>query len=347
MTQLLIYREKAIRFFKEYETWFLILAKIIGMMFVFTYINENLGYYELLGSAPVNLLLSLVCSIIPSSFTVFIVAAVIAAHMLKFSMLVGLLVIAVMVIIYLLFLKFAPRQSLVLLAAPVLLHYNLGFALPVIAGLLFNPYAAIPAAAGVFMVSFIRSALQYGGELASPAAAGMSSLADSLDPEKITEVVSNIFTQAFADKTFVYMFLLVVITAAVMFVINRFSFNYVWYISIAAGAVADFAAAVLTGPRVGSYTMTGMPIGILVGAAAALVIQFFRCVVDYKSRESLQFEDEEYYYYVQAIPKYLTGEYADEPPVEEKFPKKDDIIRIAKGVKKGIPSGKKDGQTEE
>jgi hypothetical protein len=70
-------------------------------------------------------------------------------------------------------------------------------------------------------------------------------------------------------------------------------------------------------------------------------------VVDYKSRESLQFEDEEYYYYVQAIPKYLTGEYADEPPVEEKFPKKDDIIRIAKGVKKGIPSGKKDGQTEE
>jgi hypothetical protein len=143
------------------------------------------------------------------------------------------------------------------------------------------------------------------------------------------------------------MFLLVVITAAVMFVINRFSFNYVWYISIAAGAVAEFAAAVLTGPSVGSYIMTGMPIGILVGAAAALVIQFFRCVVDYKSRESLQFEDEEYYYYVQAIPKYLTGEYEDEPPVEEKFPKKDDIIRIAKGVKKGIPSGKKDGQTEE
>jgi hypothetical protein len=115
MTQLLIYREKAIRFFKEYETWFLILAKIIGMMFVFTYINENLGYYELLGSAPVNLLLSLVCSIIPSSFTVFIVAAVIAAHMLKFSMLVGLLVIAVMVIIYLLFLKFANLKFLFLL----------------------------------------------------------------------------------------------------------------------------------------------------------------------------------------------------------------------------------------
>ena len=39
MTQLLIYREKIIRFFKEYETWFIILAKFLGMMLVFTYIN--------------------------------------------------------------------------------------------------------------------------------------------------------------------------------------------------------------------------------------------------------------------------------------------------------------------
>ena len=349
MTQLLIYREKVIRFFKEYETWFIILAKFLGMMLVFTYINENLGYYEILGSAPVNVLLSLICSIIPGSFTVFIVAAVIAAHMVKFSMMIGLLTIIVMVIIYLLFLKFAPSHAFVLLAAPVLMHYNLGYALPMIAGLLFNPYAAVPAAAGVFMVGYLRAAIQFGGELASPAGAGgAAAMVENLDPEKLTTVITQIFTTAFADRTFVLMLVLVLVTAAVMFIVSRFSFSYAWYASIAAGAVAEFICAILVGPRIPEANMPGMFPGILVGAAAAVIIQFFRCVVDYKSRESLQFEDEEYYYYVQAIPKYLAGISSDEPPVEEKFPKKEDIIKIASEMKNRIPSGKKkDKETAE
>ena len=347
MTQLLIYREKVIRFFKEYETWFIILAKFLGMMLVFSYINEKLGFYELLGSMPVNVLLSLICSIIPGSFVIIIVAAVIAAHMLKFSMMIGLLTIAVMVIIYLLFLSFAPKYALVLLAAPVLVHYNLGFALPVIAGLLFTPYAAIPAAAGLFMVSFLRAAVQYGGELGGPAgASGAAALVDSLDPEKITTVVTQIFTQAFADKTFVLLFVLVLVTAAVMFIINRFSISYIWYFSIAVGVVVELLCAILAGPRIPGSDMSGLLTGVLVGGAAAVIIQFFRCVVDYKSRESLQFEDEEYYYYVQAIPKYL-ADGASYEPVEEKFPKKEDIVKIADSVKHRLPSGKKSDKAEE
>lgn len=347
MTQLLIYREKVIRFFKEYETWFIILAKFLGMMLVFTYINESLGFYELLGSMPVNVLLSLICSIIPGSFVIIIVAAVIAAHMLKFSMLIGLLTIAVMVIIYLLFLSFAPRYSIILLAAPVLVHYNLGFALPVVAGLLFTPYAAIPAAAGVFMAGYLRAAVQYGGDLSTPAgASGAAALADSLDPEKLTAVITQIFTQAFADKTFVILFVLVVVTAAVMFIINRFSISYIWYLSIIAGMIVELICALLVSPRIQGIDLSGLLTGVLIGGAAAAVIQFFRCVVDYKSRESLQFEDEEYYYYVQAIPKYL-ADGASYEPVEEKFPKKEDIIKIADSMKHHLPSGKKSENKEE
>ena len=342
MTQLLIYREKVIRFFKEYETWFIILAKFLGMMLVFTYINKSLGYYELLGAAPVNVLLSLICSIIPGSFTVFIVAAVIAAHMLKFSMIIGLLTIVVMVIIYLLFLKFSPGHAFVLLAAPVLLHYNLGYALPVVAGLLFTPYAAIPAAAGIFMVSYLRAAVQYGGGLSVPAGvSGTAALMESLDPEKLASSITQIFTATFGDKTFILMLVLILVTAAVMSVVSLFSFSYAWYVSIAAGVVAELISAILVGPRIPDAGMPGLFTGILFGAAAAVVIQFFRCVVDYKSRELLQFEDEEYYYYVQAIPKYLAGITSDEPPVEEKFPKKEDIIKIASGVRNHLPSGKK------
>ena len=39
-------------------------------------------------------------------------------------------------------------------------------------------------------------------------------------------------------------------------------------------------------------------------SVVALVIQVCKSIVDYSRKESVQFEDDEYYYYVKAIPKY-------------------------------------------
>lgn len=108
MTEIFVMRDRINRFVKEYETWFLIIAKFIGMMFVFSCVNSQLGYFEVLNNPMVNILLALICSIIPGSFSVFIVAAVIAAHMVKLSVLLAVLTVVVMLIVYLMFLKFAP-----------------------------------------------------------------------------------------------------------------------------------------------------------------------------------------------------------------------------------------------
>ncbi len=42
---------------------------------------------------------------------------------------------------------------------------------------------------------------------------------------------------------------------------------------------------------------------IIVSIAIALIIQFLYNVIDYTREETFEFEDEEYYYYVRAIPK--------------------------------------------
>ena len=42
MTELFVMRDKISRFVKEYEKWFLIIAKFIGMMFVFNCGNSQL-----------------------------------------------------------------------------------------------------------------------------------------------------------------------------------------------------------------------------------------------------------------------------------------------------------------
>ncbi len=38
-----------------------------------------------------------------------------------------------------------------------------------------------------------------------------------------------------------------------------------------------------------------------------VVLQFLRCKVDYSRTEKVQFEDDEYYYYVKAVPKVVVA----------------------------------------
>ena len=48
--------------------------------------------------------------------------------------------------------------------------------------------------------------------------------------------------------------------------------------------------------------------GSIIGILLSFVIQFFKGVVDYQRTEFLQFEDNEYYYYVKAVPKLYVSE---------------------------------------
>ena len=44
-------------------------------------------------------------------------------------------------------------------------------------------------------------------------------------------------------------------------------------------------------------------IGSVIGGLLAAAAQFMGCTLDYARKESLQFEDDDYYYYVKAVPK--------------------------------------------
>ena len=46
-----------------------------------------------------------------------------------------------------------------------------------------------------------------------------------------------------------------------------------------------------------------MVVSIVVCMLVAYMIQFFRLTLDYHGTRKLQFEDDEYYYYVTAVPK--------------------------------------------
>jgi hypothetical protein len=52
-----------------------------------------------------------------------------------------------------------------------------------------------------------------------------------------------------------------------------------------------------------AISVTAMVIGMVIAVLAALIYQFFVFAVDYTRTEYLQYEDDEYHYYVKAVPK--------------------------------------------
>ena len=70
------------------------------------------------------------------------------------------------------------------------------------------------------------------------------------------------------------------------------------------GALADIVI-LLVGDLMydANFSIAAVILGSAAGAVIALVIQFFHFNLDYARTEKVQFEDDEYYYYVKAVPK--------------------------------------------
>ena len=82
------------------------------------------------------------------------------------------------------------------------------------------------------------------------------------------------------------------------------SIEHAWTIAIIAGTMTNLVL-LLIGDLIYDIklSMLGAIFGSALAILAAKIIEFFRFCVDYSRTEKVQFEDDEYYYYVKAVPK--------------------------------------------
>ena len=94
------------------------------------------------------------------------------------------------------------------------------------------------------------------------------------------------------------------VTIILVYLIRRLSIDYAWTIAIIAGALGDIMI-LLVGDLIfdTNVSILGLIIGTVFSVAVAKIVEFFAFHVDYSRTESVQFEDDEYYYYVKAVPK--------------------------------------------
>ena len=94
------------------------------------------------------------------------------------------------------------------------------------------------------------------------------------------------------------------ITILVVYIIRRLPVDHCWTIAMITGMLIDIVVILVGDLRFETrISIAGLIVGSIVALIVAIILKFFIFNVDYSRTERVQFEDDEYYYYVKAVPK--------------------------------------------
>ena len=292
MTNLLVMKECLKSIYGKYEVYITPLGKFFLSLITFIMINGKLGYMTKIDSLAVVLIAALLCSFLPMNFMVVMAALFILLHLYALSLECAVVVLAIILIMFLLYFRFAPRDTVAVLLTPLCCMLKVPFVVPISMGLVGTPSSAVSVGCGVMLYSI----LQYISE-------SVTTL-NTMDAENAVQKYRYVVDGLLNNKTMLVTLVAFVAVVFVVYFVRRLRVDHAWTIAMVAGALAG-VIILLTGDL--KYDTNISIVQTLIGAVISLaivkILEFFVFNVDYSRTEYVQFEDDEYYYYVKAVPK--------------------------------------------
>ncbi len=300
MTNLLEIKDRLIRFYSKYETYLFPVVKFIVAIVLFTVINMNIGFMEKISRFPIALILALVCAILPVNATIWLAAFVVLADMYALSMEVAVTTLVLFAALFFLYFRFAPKDGFAAVLTPVCFKLNIPYVMPIGCSLLRDAYSVVAIICGTVIYYFLDGIHQNSGTLKNVVADGGTAAATSKFDISVGQLLSN--------KEMYLVIAIFTITAIVVYLVRRLEVEHAWTLAIISGVLIE-----VVGLFVGYLVLnvSGKTLGLLIGNILSLlisfVIQFLFMNLDYARTERVQFEDDDYYYYVKAVPKKMVA----------------------------------------
>ncbi|MGN1140579.1 MAG: hypothetical protein ACI4TF_05225 [Oliverpabstia sp.] len=292
MTLLLEFKEKLKQVYAKYSTFLLPVFKFILAMVVFKSINMSLDFVEQLDSIFILLILSLICSIMPLNTMVIFGILLIVAQCYGIGIEVAGFALALILIMVILYIRFTPQDALILILTPIAFSMKIPCVIPIGCGLIRTPSSAISAGFGVIIYYFMELVNQ------------KASVLQGADTKEIAMNLKILLDGLLKNQD---MMMSIIAFAAVVLIVNvirRLSVDYAWQIAIFAGAISYIIIMIAGGLFIDvKCSVIPLVAGTIGAVILSVILEFFLFNVDYSRTEMMQFEDDEYYYYVKAIPK--------------------------------------------
>lgn len=292
MRSLLELRDKIKYYYRQYEFIILPVLKFMLAYLAICCVNGAMGYMPQIDKVGIVLIVSLLCSFMPTGCIVFVSLVFSLLHMYALSVEVALVGLCVYLVMFLLFMRFDSRHSLVVVLTAVLAAMKIPYVMPIAVGLLASPMAAVSVGCGLIAYSLIN--------VVSGNAAVIYGMGAGEELAKIRLVVDGLIK----NKELHVMIVAFAITIAVVYILRRMAVDYSWSIAMVSGAIINIVV-ILVGDLIydTQVSLMGAFLASLLALVIGKILEFMFFCVDYSRTENVQFEDDEYYYYVKAVPK--------------------------------------------
>lgn len=295
MINLLEFREKLRGFYGKNSFMISLVAKFLVCVASFLWINNTIGYCEPLNSILVILAGAAFSAFLPSIVAVLMAFVMILMHLSTLSMEVMLSVLVVFILFMLVYLIFSPGKLFIILLVPLAFYFKIPYVVPLLLGLMGSLAAVIPMSVGVilfFMLQYIKN-----NSAILVDTGGLTKLQRSI------QVINGI-----TDSQSIWFFVLAfVVVLVIVSLLAMLSINYSKEIALLTGGVIELVillvGALYSAELMKEYSIVTIVVGTLISVAIAWLYQFMVLMLDYKRTEYVQFEDDEYHYYVKAVPK--------------------------------------------
>lgn len=194
-----------------------------------------------------------------------------------------------------LFLRFSSGKNIVLVFTQLAFAFDIPVLLPIGCGLLSSAVSALPAAGGVIIYYFVRTV-----RIQSQALLGM----DSDIVGKLTLLSDSLMKNGEMWLTLIAF----IVCGSCCESDRTCMFDYAWRIAIVAGGVIYIVIMLAGSMSLGiSISVFSLIIYTVVAVLVGIILEFFVFGGDYTRTERLEYEDDDYYYYVKAVPKALVA----------------------------------------
>ena len=205
---------------------------------------------------------------------------------------VFIMLIAALLCLLFLFLRFVPDDSLGLILMPIGMYFGMPALIPICFGLRRRPVSLVAVGSGCVTYYMIDSLTRNKDQLAT------------LEQTEYMERLTLLLGGLVSDSGMVVNLLAISAVIVIVYAIRRLGFAHSFTVATLVGAVTYVFFIMLGNAVVETHFNVSMiMIGAMFTVVIALIVQFFFLSVDYSRTETMEFEDDDYYYYVKAVPK--------------------------------------------
>ncbi len=292
MTTLLVAKQYIKNFINKYEIYLKPLLKLILALVSLMMINSRIGYMHKLDNISIVLIVALMCSFMPMNFIVFVSAVFIMMHFYALSLECAAVTLVLFIVMFLLYFRFSPKDTLVVVLLPICFVFKIPYVIPLAMGLIGTPASVVSVGCGV-IVSYLIGYV-----------ADSTTVLSGMEAEDITTRFRFVIDGLLDNKEMVLTIAAFAVTIIVVYMIRRLSIDYAWTIAMIAGAIVN-VMILLVGDLMfdTNVSIVGIFVGTIFSVLIVKILEFFVFHLNYSRVEKVQFEDDEYYYYVKAVPK--------------------------------------------